>query len=145
MRRSSNSWSTPAWRSASIPHRSFAPSLGPELSRAVGKAILSWGSFRLCLTFRLHTFFVTFILAPVSRPILFLDFLAAHYLLVNPVAHLVLDAKKLRPISNVPATSSSLPFQGTKDKGKYCICWWQGKTWTRVNTLSIMEDFLASA
>jgi hypothetical protein len=44
---------------------------------------------------RLRTFFVTFLLAAVYRPILGLDFLSAHGLLVDPVGHQVLDSKSL--------------------------------------------------
>ena len=69
-----------------LPHRSSAPSSGPQLSGADSKTIPSWGSIHRSLTFGLHIFFVTFILAAVSRPILGLDFLAAHSLLVDPVA-----------------------------------------------------------
>ena len=48
---------------------------------------------------RLRTFFVTFFLAAVYRPILGLDFLSAHGLLVDPVSRQVLDSKSLKPLS----------------------------------------------
>ena len=92
-----------------LPHHSSAPSSGPELSGADGKAIPFWGSTRHCLTFTLHKFFVNFILAAVLRPILGLNFLAAYRLLGDPVVRLVLDTKTLQPISNVPATTSGGP------------------------------------
>jgi hypothetical protein len=44
-----------------------------------------WGTIRRRLSFRLRTFFVTFFLADIYRPILGLDFLSAHGLLVDPV------------------------------------------------------------
>ncbi len=47
----------------------------------------------------LLTFFVTFLLAAVYRPILGLDFLSAHGLLVDPVGRQVLDSKSLKPLS----------------------------------------------
>ena len=89
-----------------LPHRSTAPATGPALAGADGKGIPSWGSIRSRLSFGLRTFFATFILAAVSRPILGLDFLAAHHLLVDPVARLVLDAKTLQPIGNSPAAAT---------------------------------------
>jgi hypothetical protein len=71
----------------------------PAVSGADGKAILCWGTIRRRLSFGLCTFFVTFLLAAVYRPILGLDFLSAHGLLVDPVGHQVLDSKTLKPLS----------------------------------------------
>ncbi len=48
-----------------------------------------------------HVFF-TFFLAAVYRPILGLDFLSAHGLLVDPVGRQVLDSKILKPLSKTP-------------------------------------------
>ncbi len=76
-----------------LPHCSKTQPTGPQLSGANGKAIPCWGSVRCRLTFRLHTFFVTFLLAAVYRPILGLDFLSAHGLLVDPVGCQVLDSE----------------------------------------------------
>jgi len=59
-----------------LPHRSKSPPTGPQLSGADGKAILCWGTIRRCLSFGLRTFFVTFLLAAIYRPILGLDFLS---------------------------------------------------------------------
>jgi hypothetical protein len=61
-----------------LPHRSKTPPSGPQLSGVDVKAIPCWGSIRRRLTFGLRTFFVTFLLAAVYRPILGLDFLSAH-------------------------------------------------------------------
>jgi hypothetical protein len=58
-----------------------------------------WGQLRRSLTFGLHIFFITFLLAAVSRPIFVLDFLSAHGLLVYPVSHQVLDSKSLDLLS----------------------------------------------
>jgi hypothetical protein len=51
-------------------HCSKMSPTGPQLSGADGKAIPCWGSIRRRLTFGLRTFFVTFLLAVVYRPIL---------------------------------------------------------------------------
>jgi hypothetical protein len=82
-----------------LPHCSKATLTGPLLSGADGKDIPCWGLIRRRLTFGLRTFFVTFLLPAVYRPILGLDFLSAHGLLVNPVGHQVLDSKSLKRLS----------------------------------------------
>ncbi len=68
-----------------LPHCSNAQPAGPQLSGADGRSIPTWGTIRRRLSFRLRTFFVTFFLTAVYRPILGLDFLSAHGLLVDPV------------------------------------------------------------
>jgi hypothetical protein len=68
-----------------LPHRSKTLPTGPQLFGADGRAIPCWGTVRRRLSFRLGTFFVNFLLAGVYRPILGVDFLSAHGLLVNPV------------------------------------------------------------
>ncbi len=51
---------------------------------------------------------MTFFLATVYRPILGLDFLSAHGLLVDPVGRQVLDSKTLKPISKTPTAAGTL-------------------------------------
>jgi hypothetical protein len=79
-----------------LPHCSKAQPAGQQLSGADGRSILTWGTIRR-LWFGLRTFFVTFFLATVYRPILGLDFMSAHGLLVDPVGRQVLDSKTLKP------------------------------------------------
>ena len=76
-----------------LPHRWNAQPPGPQLSGADGRSIPTWGTIRRRLSFGLRTFFVTFFLAAVRRPILGLDFLSAHGLLVDPVGRQVLDSE----------------------------------------------------
>jgi hypothetical protein len=52
------------------------------------------------LSFGLRTFLCTFILAAVSKPILGMDFLTKHRLLVYPTTGQVLDAESLSPIGS---------------------------------------------
>jgi hypothetical protein len=59
--------------SSVLPHRSKTSPTGPQLSSAKGKAIPCWARVRRRLTFGLHTFFVTLLLAAIYRPILGLD------------------------------------------------------------------------
>ncbi len=80
-------------------HRSNAQPAGPQLSGADGRSIPTFG---------LRTFFVTFFLAAVYRPILGLDFLSAHGLLVDPVGRQVLDSKTLKPLSKMPTAAGTL-------------------------------------
>ncbi len=68
-----------------LPHHLNTPPTGPQFSGADGRAIPCWGTVRRRLSFGLRTFFVTFLLAALYRPILGLDFLSAHGLLVDPV------------------------------------------------------------
>jgi hypothetical protein len=91
-----------------LPHRSKTPPTSPQLSGADVKTIPCWGSVRRRLTFGLRTFFVTFLLAAVYRPILGLDFLSAHGLLVDPVGRQVLDSKSLKPLSKPTTAAGTL-------------------------------------
>jgi hypothetical protein len=91
-----------------LPHRSKAQQAGPQLSGADGRPIPTWGTIHRRLSFRLRTFFVTFFLAAVYRPILGLDFLSAHGLLVDPVGRQVLDSKTLKPLSKTPTAAGTL-------------------------------------
>jgi hypothetical protein len=59
--------------SSVLPHRSQTTPTGPPISGANGKDIPCWGRIRRRLTFELRTFFVTFLLAAVYKPILGLD------------------------------------------------------------------------
>ncbi len=81
-----------------LPHRSNAQPAGPQLSGADGRSIPMWGTMPRRLSFGLRTFFVTFFLATVYRPILGLDFLSTHGLLVDPVGRQVLDSKTPKPL-----------------------------------------------
>ena len=88
-----------------FPLRSSAPSSGTPLTGADGKSIASWGTVKKTLSFGLRTFLCTFILAAVSKPILGIDFLAAHRLMVDPFAGQVLDAFTLKPVMPAPAAA----------------------------------------
>jgi hypothetical protein len=90
-----------------LPHRSNAQPAGPQLSGADGRSIPTWGTIRRRLSFGLRTFFVTFFLAAMYRPILGLDFLSAHGLLVDPVGRQVLDSKTLKPLYKTPTTDGT--------------------------------------
>ena len=59
------------------------------------------------LNFGLHTFIVSFILAAVSKPILGIDFLSAHRLLVDPFSKAVLFASSLEPVGRAVAAAPS--------------------------------------
>jgi len=90
-----------------LPHRSTAPPSRPSLVGADGKPISAWGTAKKTLTFGLRNFFCSFILAAVARPILGIDFLAAHRLLVDPFSRLVLDAATLKPLGAAVAAAPS--------------------------------------
>ncbi len=90
-----------------FPYRSSAASSGP-LSGADGKPISAWGKVTKKLNFGLHTFIVSFILTAVSKPILGIDFLSAHRLLVDPFS----KPCCLHLLWNQWAAESPLPLQG---------------------------------
>jgi len=66
-----------------LPHTSSAPPFGPRLAAASGRIIPSWGTRLIPLKFGGSSFTWDFLLAAVDRPILGLDFLAAHNLVVD--------------------------------------------------------------
>ncbi len=78
-----------------FPHRSSAAATGPPLAGADGRNISSWGRVTKTLCFGAKNFICSFLLAAVAKPILGVDFLAAHRLLV------VLCAATLKPIGAV--------------------------------------------
>ncbi len=90
-----------------FPHRSSAATSGPLLAGADGKPISAWGRVTKKLNFGLHTFIVSFILAAVSKPILGIDFLSAHRLLVDPFSKAVLFASSLEPVGRTIAAAPS--------------------------------------
>ncbi len=90
-----------------FPHRSSAANSGPLLAGADGKPISAWGKVTKKLNFGLHTFIVSFILAAVSKPILGIDFLSAHGLLVDPFSKAVLFASSLEPVGRTIAAAPS--------------------------------------
>jgi hypothetical protein len=90
-----------------FPHRSSAASSCPLLSGAEGKPISAWGKVTKKLNFGLHTFIVSFILAAMSKPILGIDFLSAHCLLVDPFSRAVLFASSLQPVGRRVAADPS--------------------------------------
>jgi len=90
-----------------MPHRSDANPTGPPLAGADGKSISSWGKITKKLCFGAQSFFCTFLLAAVSKPILGVDFLAAHRLLVDPGTRTVLHAATLKPVGTAIAAASS--------------------------------------
>jgi hypothetical protein len=90
-----------------FPYRSSAATSGPLLAGADGKPISAWGKVTKKLNFGLHTFIVSFILAVVSKPILGIDFLSAHRLLVDPFSKAVLFASSLEPVGRTVAAAPS--------------------------------------
>ena len=113
-----------------LPHRSTAPPTGPPLTGADGNVISSWGKVTKKLVFGMRTFLCSFILAAVSKPILGIDFLAAHRLLVDPSSRSVLCAETLRPLgalcSAVPVCSFGESYSPSYQKSNFFVsrhCW----------------------
>jgi hypothetical protein len=66
-----------------FPHRSSAPPSGPALTGPCGRAISTWGEREIPLSFDGQQFTWSFLLAAVQFPILGMDFLQQHGLLVD--------------------------------------------------------------
>jgi len=89
-----------------LPHCSNSTPTGPVLTGADGKNIASWGDVTKKLCFGVQYFLCSFLLAAVSKPILGMDFLAAHRLLVDPFSGTVLNTAELTPIGSAVCTVS---------------------------------------
>jgi hypothetical protein len=87
-----------------LSHRYSLPH-GPD-----NTVIPTWGSVQLQLRFGGKIFSGDFVQAAVSKPILGVDFLARHKLLVDAASRRVLDARSLQPLAppNIPCRRSSL-------------------------------------
>jgi hypothetical protein len=75
-----------------LPHRSSLPASGPKLYGPAGQPIPCWGDRLVTLRFQDQDFSWKFLLADVAFPILGVDFLRAHKLLIDPEGHALLDS-----------------------------------------------------
>jgi hypothetical protein len=74
------------------PHRSSLPASSLELFGPAGQPIPCWGDRLMQLRFQDQDFSWKFLLADVASPILGVDFLRAHKLLIDPEGHALLDS-----------------------------------------------------
>jgi hypothetical protein len=74
-----------------FPHHSSATASGPSLRGAAGRPIPCWGERTRDLSFHGRKFSWTFLLAAVSFPIIGVDFLRHHQLMVDPAANSLVD------------------------------------------------------
>jgi Reverse transcriptase (RNA-dependent DNA polymerase)/RNase H-like domain found in reverse transcriptase/Integrase zinc binding domain/Integrase core domain len=93
-----------------FPHRGPPAAADRFLSGPDNKPILSWGKLQKKLCFGGQFYSCTFILAAVARPILGVDFLAQHKLLVDAAAHRVISAASLRPLAPPSLPCRRTPF-----------------------------------
>ncbi len=75
-----------------LPHRSSLPASGPKLFGPAGQPIPCWGERLVQLRFQDLDFSWKFLLADVAFPILGVDLLRAHKLLIDPEGHALLDS-----------------------------------------------------
>ncbi len=75
-----------------LPHLSSLLASGPKLYGPAGQPIPYWGDRLVTLRFQDQDFSWKFLLADVAFPILDVDFLRAHKLLIDPVGHALLDS-----------------------------------------------------
>ena len=83
-----------------LPHSSRKVPSNRPLKTADGKLLPSWGTKRITLTFGNRNFNWTFVLASVSMPILGIDFLSAHRLMVDTDGRSLLHSPSSTPIYN---------------------------------------------
>jgi hypothetical protein len=82
-----------------FPHRGPPQSASCKLLGPNGHHIPSWGQIQPKLTFGAMVFSCVFWRATVSRPILGVDFLSKHKLLVDAAGRRVVQMASLRPLS----------------------------------------------
>ncbi len=101
-----------------VPHKSTAPASGPPLVGANGAPIKSWGAVNKKVRFGTSDYVFSFVLADVAYPIVGLDFLATHRLVIDASSGQVLCPAG-RPLTSSPSCSppsssapSSIPGSG---------------------------------
>jgi len=90
-----------------LPHSSLSAPTGPRLAAASGSAIPCWGTRRIPLKFGPFTFNWEFLLAGVDRPILGLDFLSAHSLVVDAARRCVSRAGSGELVCSLVSSASA--------------------------------------
>jgi hypothetical protein len=93
-----------------VPFRGRSATATAYLTGPDNTVIPAWGSVQLQLRFGGRIFSGDFVQAAVSKPILGVDFLARHKLLVDAARHRVLDARSLQPLAppSIPCRHSPL-------------------------------------
>jgi len=89
-----------------FPHHSSSPASGPSLTGPGGQPIKCWGERRLSLLLHGRRFEWTFLLAAVTFPIIGVDFLIHHCLLVDPAANRLVDRDTQQTLPTVAAVSA---------------------------------------
>ena len=97
-----------------IPYSSASPTSGPQLSGPSGKQIRCWGETAVDLQLSGQSFSWKFLRAAVSFPIIGVDFLRAHGLLVDPVNNRLVSAAGLalqgQAVESTPSASVIVPI-----------------------------------
>ena len=89
-----------------FPHHSSASSSGPRLFNANGLPIKCWGEQPMTLSFGGRRFAWTFLLADVQFPIIGVDFLRHHRLLVDPAHNKLVHTASSQSFATVAAVGS---------------------------------------
>ena len=103
-----------------LPHHSSGQPTGPPLAGPDGRPLACWGDKPVQLLLDGRRFQWTFLLATVQCPIIGVDFLQAHHLLVDPFNNRLLDLSTLRflkadpdkPLPNFSGFSSVDKMEG---------------------------------
>jgi hypothetical protein len=92
-----------------FPHHSSATPSGPSLRGAAGQPFPCWGKRTLALSFHGRKFSWTFLLAAVSFPIIGVDFLGHHLLMVDPAANTLVDRQSKECFATVSTLMTAQP------------------------------------
>ncbi len=90
-----------------FPHHSSASPSGPSLGGAAVQPIPCWGERTLDLSFHGRKFSWAFLLATVSFPIIGVEFLRHHQLMVDPTANTLVDRQSKECFATVVYTDAS--------------------------------------
>ena len=101
-----------------LPHHSAAPPSGPQLTGPAGAAIKCWGETPVPLNFSGRSFRWTFLLAAVKFPILGIDFLQAHQLMVDVAGRRLVSTStgeelRLAAVTSGPTAAIVLPGESS--------------------------------
>ena len=81
-----------------LPHQSSTLPSGPPVAGPNGRPIACWGDKPVQLVLNNRRFQWTFLLAAVQCPIIGVDFIRAHHLLVDPFNNRLLDLSTFRSL-----------------------------------------------
>ena len=109
-----------------LPHQSSLPASGPKLEGPAGLPITCWGDTEVQLKFSGQLFRWRFLRAAVKSPILGVDFLRAHRLMVDPAGACLVQSHTKRRFAATTKASGPTTAVITFPEGESATCGQQG-------------------